>query len=105
MLRAGVRLEVGFVMTFVPSVECAATAAVRAPSSSATRLRPRGEVPLTTQDRVEFSAGAQSQEPASDPALRARIAEIRQRIAEGTYLTPDKLDAVVDRLHAEVFKR
>jgi len=37
------------------------------------------------------------------PAARAEeIAAIRQQIAEGTYETPEKLDAAVDRLLADV---
>ncbi len=58
-----------------------------------------------TLDRVELSPDAR---PASetDPAgLDARIVELRRQIAAGTYLTSEKLDIAVDRLHAELLQR
>ena len=34
-----------------------------------------------------------------------RIAALRERIAQGSYLTAEKLDVVADRLHTEIFGR
>ena len=56
-------------------------------------------------DRLELSAAASSYDPQAE-ALRAeeqRIADLRSRIAAGSYLTPDKIDVVVQRLYEEVF--
>jgi len=56
-------------------------------------------------DRVELSAAATDADPqtAAAPGVDPRIEDLRSRIAAGTYLTPDKIDTVVERLHAEVF--
>ena len=56
-------------------------------------------------DRVELSAAAESfkPEPVESNEPDERVQEIRARIADGTYLTDDKIDEVVERLFDEVF--
>lgn len=39
----------------------------------------------------------------SDVISAERIQALRDRISSGTYLTPEKLDVVADRLHSEIF--
>jgi len=59
------------------------------------------------QDQVELSPAAEQfeTEPQQTAAMQDRIRVLRARIADGTYLTPDKIDVVVQRLHAEIFGR
>jgi anti-sigma28 factor (negative regulator of flagellin synthesis) len=57
---------------------------------------------MRDQDRVELSARAREHE-AVQAAGDQRLAELRARIADGDYLTPDKIDYVVDRLRQELF--
>lgn len=55
-------------------------------------------------DRVELSAAARPDHlPAALSALDERCQEVRAQIEAGVYITPDKLDAVVEALHAELF--
>jgi anti-sigma28 factor (negative regulator of flagellin synthesis) len=63
----------------------------------------RNESPAS--DRVEISAAAANYDPQAQAAsaMDQRISEIRAQIANGTYLTPDKLDAAIERLYREVF--
>ena len=52
-------------------------------------------------DKVEISAEAASAADAGE--IRAgRVAEIRAQIAKGSYETPEKLDAALDRLLDEI---
>lgn len=53
-------------------------------------------------DQAELSAAAAEYQAASDAAVVARMDAIRAQIADGTYLTPEKLDVVVERLFAEL---
>lgn len=55
-------------------------------------------------DRVELSEAASNHDAEVEAAreLEQRIRDIRARIADGTYLTPDKLDAVVEQLYSEI---
>lgn len=48
------------------------------------------------RDRVDWSPQARHDIPAPD--IEQRIVDIRARIADGTYETPDKIDVVVERL-------
>jgi anti-sigma28 factor (negative regulator of flagellin synthesis) len=66
--------------------------------------RPTKEAPGRT-DAVELSETAQEQIERGDSApLRTELVErVRAEIAAGTYLTDDKLDAVVNRLHEALF--
>lgn len=52
------------------------------------------------QDEVQISSAARalSQLDAGSQIHEARLAEIRAAIADGSYETPDKLDAAVDKL-------
>ena len=54
-----------------------------------------------TADRVELSHAARSASFALDAA---RLAEIRARIAEDTYLTPEKLEAAIEGLCRDVMR-
>ncbi len=55
-------------------------------------------------DRVELSDTTASSDPpaAESDALAQRIDDLRSRIATGNYLTPDKIETVVERLYQEV---
>lgn len=55
-------------------------------------------------DVLELSATARSTIRENDPpAIREDfVRRIREQIANGDYLTDDKLDAAVDRLHKEI---
>jgi hypothetical protein len=83
----------------------AARAQLQPEPGAAKPVAPVGE-PSTapTQDQVELSpavtSAAQSQPV---PGMDRRIQDIRARIADGTYETPDKIDAVVDRLYQALF--
>ncbi len=61
--------------------------------------------PQPGSDGLELSAAAANENPSAEAsgALEQRIDDLRARIASGTYLTADKIDAVVDRLFEEVF--
>ena len=48
------------------------------------------------RDRIDWSPQVTDDLPAPD--IEERIADIRARIADGTYETPDKIDVVVQRL-------
>lgn len=54
-------------------------------------------------DRVELTPKARA-EMAEKPIRSELVSEIRQQIADGTYLTDEKLDAVVERLHRDLFR-
>lgn len=90
----------------VSAVNQRAAGAAALPQRSAGATPGRREAPQTDgpDDRVELSgsAAARAAAAADEQAQAARIAEIRARIADGTYLTPEKLDAVVERLFAEL---
>jgi anti-sigma28 factor (negative regulator of flagellin synthesis) len=74
------------------------------PAPDAHRAR-RGQPPLSgaasPADQVDWSP-AVGDARVSDPQLRERLAEIRTAIRAGTYITPDKIDVVVDRLVDEL---
>ncbi len=55
-------------------------------------------------DRVEFSDAALSADVQASSAQEAelRIAEIQARIADGTYLTPDKLAVAIEGLYQDL---
>lgn len=58
-------------------------------------------------DVVELSETARRQlETHADPPVREHlVARIRAEIAAGTYLTDDKIEKTVERLHRELFGR
>ncbi len=77
-------------------------------SSSETRQCPcRGdslESASSDTDRVELSDEARAYGPSpEDVELDPHVQEVRSAIADGTYLTPEKLDVVVDRLFEELY--
>ncbi len=55
-------------------------------------------------DRVELSEAAFNYDPELEAArrLERRINAFKSQIAAGTYLTPDKIDIVVEQLYAEL---
>jgi len=56
------------------------------------------------QDQVELSpAAASAAQSQPVQVIDQRIQDIRARIADGTYETPDKIDAAVDRLYQALF--
>ena len=64
----------------------------------------RSKSPNQPADSVELSDAAANYDPqtAAEAAMQKRIATIRTQIAADTYLTDDKLNAVVDRLFEEL---
>lgn len=57
--------------------------------------------PSTVQaDEVDFTSAARLAH--GDAARAARLDRIRRAIVQGEYLTPDKVDVAVDRIHAEI---
>jgi anti-sigma28 factor (negative regulator of flagellin synthesis) len=63
-----------------------------------------GSVRAENGDAIELSAAARQQlERSESPAIRTELVErVRSEIAAGTYLTDDKIDAVIDRLMHKV---
>ncbi len=53
-------------------------------------------------DSVELSDAARHFKP-EDSQAQAKVLSIRSEIAKGTYVTKDKLDSVVDKLHEVLF--
>ncbi len=82
------------------------------PATLTERLAPpsrderRGSLPegQVAGDRLELSGAATPGGTEATGVAEQRIADLRARISAGTYLTPDKLDAVVERLFEEVFR-
>jgi anti-sigma28 factor (negative regulator of flagellin synthesis) len=56
------------------------------------------------EDQVELSAAAEQSDQVTAESAD-RVQALRAQIAEGTYLTPDKIDAAVERLYEELFGR
>jgi anti-sigma28 factor (negative regulator of flagellin synthesis) len=71
------------------------------PVPDAAQHGPRAAAREQPVDRAEVSA------PTSDAEseLQQRIAEIRARIADGTYVTPEKLECVARRLLADCMRK
>lgn len=69
-----------------------------------TRDSPRAEAGIRS-DRLELSEAALENIQSGSGGVRTELVErLRGEIAAGTYLTDEKLDAVVDRLHRELFR-
>jgi anti-sigma28 factor (negative regulator of flagellin synthesis) len=68
---------------------------------------PRSDPPPEATDRVELSTAAMEAQVHAEAlsAEQQRISAIKAQIASGTYLTPGKLEAVVDMLYAELSGR
>ena len=63
----------------------------------------RGEPICDELEISDAARAAEAQQAASAPDIRAdRVAAIRAQIAAGTYETPEKLDAALDRLLDEI---
>lgn len=81
---------------------------VNAPHGLRGPHRPQTTAPQGGVDRLEISEAAQAASRASESApqgegIRADlVGRIRSQIAAGTYETPDKLGAAVDRLLNEL---
>ena len=75
--------------------------------ASSERKQPRDSARTDTaaDDRVELSAAAANYDPQAEAAqaMDQRIQDIRAQIADGTYLTPEKLDVAVERLYQDLF--
>ncbi|MCC6359685.1 MAG: flagellar biosynthesis anti-sigma factor FlgM [Phycisphaerales bacterium] len=54
-------------------------------------------------DEVHLSDLARAHVESEAPIREDLVRRIRQEIADGSYMTDAKLDAVVDRLHREMF--
>jgi len=101
-------------MTDIPPIHVTGKVNAPSPSGSTSPTRraeaPPSETSEISPDRVEISEVAQvlsTLEP--DTAIRAeKVAEVREAIAKGTYLTDDKIAVTVDRLlqalHASAVK-
>ena len=58
------------------------------------------EAASSQSDRVELSEAAANYDP--EAVMDRRIADIRSQIANDTYLTPEKLDAVAEGLLKDI---
>ncbi|MFH1746765.1 MAG: flagellar biosynthesis anti-sigma factor FlgM [Planctomycetota bacterium] len=87
------------------SSQSASAANVQPQDFTADQKLARLTVQSMADDQVELSSAARDFVSTSEASriTEARIQELRARIAQGTYLTPDKLDDVIDRLHAVLF--
>lgn len=74
------------------------------PTGEVRESRPRAADRFATDDAVELSEAARG--TAQQAPIREQLVHsVRSQIAAGTYLTPEKLDVVVDRLHVELTGR
>jgi len=57
------------------------------------------------KDAVELSSAARQQLNQEKPPLvrQGLVERVRSEIASGTYLTNDKIDAVVNRMHSKLY--
>lgn len=78
------------------------------PTGSGTVPRPRiageGTASRESSDAVELSPVARRTAESAAPIRGELVSRVRAEIENGTYLTEDKLDAVVNRLHRELFQ-
>ncbi len=89
-----------------PTVLAASAGATTTPRARASAATAESE-PAGVHDHLELSSAATDYaEHSVDESFRPeKVAEIRAQIDAGTYLTDQKLDVVVDRMHAEIFRR
>jgi anti-sigma28 factor (negative regulator of flagellin synthesis) len=90
-------------MSHVASTSNVASPIITRSQAAVTRSRSAPSAPPA--DRVEVSASHMPAGAADDDAMERRIAEIRAQIADGTYVTPDKLDVVVERMLADLARQ
>jgi len=58
---------------------------------------------LSPRDTVEISAAAKSFDPSSATSVRAeRLAQIKSSIEAGTYDTPERFEAALDRMFSQL---
>jgi anti-sigma28 factor (negative regulator of flagellin synthesis) len=70
---------------------------------AARRREAQRHAPADRADSVELSEAARDFDDLKSGRIReALVQRIRAEIAEGTYLTTEKIDVAVDRLHAEL---
>ena len=69
----------------------------------ARRPNDEGAIALSGGDYVELSDVAESK-IGGEPYRTELVQRVRAEIADGTYLTDEKLDTVVERLHRELFR-
>ena len=60
---------------------------------------------VKSNGRTDVTEISNESATAHDVISPERIAALRERIASGAYLTPEKIDVVTDRLHEELFGR
>lgn len=59
--------------------------------------------PAATSDQLDISPAAAQAADAADDGIRSDlVAQIREQIANGTYETPERVDAAVSRLLDEI---
>ena len=76
------------------------------PTGPAPEAAPALTAPTQAEDRVELSVAAESFDRQRVPAETAddRVQQLREQIARETYLTPDKIDYVIERLYTELVR-
>ena len=86
------------------SIHAAMQPTTRGETSAGEETRSPGEH-FGHTDAVELSSAAREQLARDESApIRARLVErVRAEIAADTYLTDDKVEAAVNRMHTEVF--
>lgn len=72
---------------------------------AAQRGQPRHAPRRDAGDVLELSDAARQQVGQDAPIREHLVARIRAEIAAGTYLTDDKIEKTVERLHRELFGR
>lgn len=70
-------------------------------SSARTKGRIR-ETAAGLADEIDISESVQGSEPRHTSTQTARLARVRELIGRGEYLTFDKLEIAVERLHREI---
>lgn len=91
-------------MSEVAPISRTASAGLDAPNTP-----PRVDAPLATPqrtaDRAEFSHAAQLLSRLADLPVRENLVDrIRTEIANGTYDSPDKIDALLDNLAEDIIE-
>ncbi|MBI5863336.1 MAG: flagellar biosynthesis anti-sigma factor FlgM [Planctomycetes bacterium] len=72
-------------------------------SDTANRVAGKAAAELSN-DRIELSTAAQEWNRQEDTPIRTDLVQrVRAEISAGTYLTDDKLNVVIDRLHRDLF--
>lgn len=77
---------------------------ISAPHTTRAGQAPQRPASSPIQDEVEISEAARLAEQAAESAgiRQDRVSAIREQIAQGTYETPEKLDAALERLLDEL---